>query len=164
MRHGASVRASLVLAAALTLASGCTAILPFSFGERPDDAGADLAQPDLLDADLAGDLAGADLSGPLGAVGDACNTLQPCRVGLQCRTTVGNDTFPNGFCTRACTGSGGCAAEERCARFSGGEAVCVPRCGPLAGLCRTAEGYECCDITGAPPTGGCAPAASSFCE
>lgn len=62
-----------------------------------------------------------------------------CRTGQLCLS--GALGFAGGYCTRVCTGGGGCGPDAVCGRLQGFP-ICFQRCTTNAD-CRTAQGYVC---------------------
>jgi hypothetical protein len=79
-------------------------------------------------------------------VGSPCTSDADCG-GLKCLQVNGNDSFPGGYCTVACTKSGpaGCMPGSTCVDVGDGNQYCLASCS--ANDCR--DGYVCCKATAA---------------
>ena len=86
-----------------------------------------------------------------GIVGDACTVADDCggipATNIRCLeiltggpgTTI---TFPEGYCSAACTEDGDCGGDATCERFGPDLNLCLDACESDTD-CRESDGYEC---------------------
>jgi hypothetical protein len=88
-------------------------------------------------------------AGPTGVMGNPCTADADCGAGFTCKltTSMGNATYPGGYCTRLCGQDGACPADSLCVGPPGGgetDALCWANCAAPTD-CR--EGYTCYTLT-----------------